>query len=228
MHRLPHDQTVAREYRRQTGAKAALRDRLERAPLWTWICVIGVIGVAAAGFGALAASNTSGAWSDLWSEVAQAGVQVVAVGVVGGALTASWSALRARRHAAALTEDKIRAEFAELIVLYNGVKSVRRTLRSLGLDAKLYLDQKTAKENEKGDEDYYVTGEKGLEELEAKGLTVELTREQAAGFQEQMRLLNGLQLGYEAKKRQFRQANLLSDNRGEMFPGNLANAAWHR
>ena len=100
VHRLPHDQTVAREYRRQTGAKAALRDRLERAPLWTWICVIGVIGVAAAGFGALAASNTSGAWSDLWSEVAQAGVQVVAVGVVGGALTASWSALRARRHAA--------------------------------------------------------------------------------------------------------------------------------
>ena len=73
-----------------------------------------------------------------------------------------------------------------------------------------------------------MTGEKGLEELEAKGLTVELTREQAAGFHEQMRLQNELQLGCEAKKRQFRQANLLSDNRGEMFPGNLANAAWHR
>lgn len=170
------------------------------------------MGAAAACLGALLASETSGAWSDLWSDVASAGVGVVAVGVVGGALTAAWKAIEARREAAALTEEKVRAEFAELIVLYNGVKSVRRALRALGLDAKLLLDPKKVEENEDKDEGYYVTGE-GLQELEAAGLAVELTREQAAGFQEQMARLNELQLGYEAKKRQFEQADLLGEDR---------------
>jgi len=194
------------------GATATLGDRLERTSLWSRIGVIGVMGAAAACLGALLASETSGAWSDLWSDVASAGVGVVAVGVVGGALTAAWKTIEARREAVALTEDKIRAEFAELILLYNGVKSVRRALRGLGLDAKLLLDPKKVEENEGRDEGYYVTGE-GLKELEAAGLSVELTREQAAGFQEQMGRLNELQLGYEAKKRQFEQADLLWEDR---------------
>ena len=45
------------------------------------------------------------------------------------------------------------------------------------------------------------------------GLAVELTQEQADGFQEQMQILNELQLGYEAKKRQFKQADLLGEDR---------------
>lgn len=194
------------------GAVATRKDWLKRTPLWSQIGVIGVLGAAAACLGALLASETSGAWSDLWSDVASAGVGVIAVGVLGGSLTAAWKSIEARREAAALTEEKVRAEFAELIVLYNGVKSVRRALRALGLDAKLLLDPKKVKENEGKDKGYYVTGE-GLKELEAAGLAVDITREQAAGFHEQMVHLNELQLGYEAKKRQFEQADLLGEHR---------------
>lgn len=193
----------------------AVADRLERTSLWSRIGVIGAMGAAAACLGALLASETSGAWSDLWSDVASAGVGVVAVGVVGGALTAAWKAIEAQREAAALTENKIRVEFAELIVLYNGVKSVRRALRGLGLDAKLLLDPKEVEENEGRDKGYYETAE-GLKKLEAVGLAVELTREQAAGFQEQMGRLNELQLRYEAKKRQFEQADLLGEDRARV------------
>jgi len=145
--------------------------------------------------------------ADRWFEVAKAGLEVVAVGVAGGALAAAWRGLTARREAAAATKDKIRAEFTDLIVLYNGVKSVRRALRSLGLDAKLHLDKHTYQDK---DEDYFDTRE-GLDELEKVGRAVQLTKKQADGFHEQMEVLNTLQLGYEAKARQFDQADLLEE-----------------
>jgi len=174
--------------------------------------VIAVVGGLIAVGGAVAALNTSGTTADVWSEVAKAGVQVVVVGVAGGALTAVWKALTDRREEAAVTRGKIREEFADLVVLYNGVKSVRRALRSLGLDAKLHIDQ-DANRN-KGDG--YSTTLGGLSDLKAAGLSTELTREQAEGFREQMQILNELQLGYEAKQRQFEQANLLGDDRAEI------------
>jgi hypothetical protein len=183
-----------------------------RAPLWLWIVVIAISGALAAVGAAWAASHTSGAWSDFWSEVAKDGIQVVAVGAVGGALTATWKAIAEQRETAAATKVKLRAEFLELVALYNDVKAVRRELRSMGLDAKLHLDTQTCKAKEAQDKNYFSTAE-GLNELAAVGQTVRLSQEQARGFQNQMRRLNRLQLGYEAKKRQFTQADLLGEDR---------------
>ncbi|MCR2811123.1 MULTISPECIES: hypothetical protein [unclassified Microbacterium] len=190
-----------------------LRYRLGREPFW-WLGAGVVIGVVGAGLGTLLASKTSEPWSDLWSDVAGAGVGVVAVGMVGGALAFSWRAIEKRREEEAFVKDKLRAEFTELIVLYNGVKSVRRALRALGLDAKLHLDPERVKKNMAADERYYEPEScQGVKELEVVGRAVELTREQVVGFQEQMGRLNELQLGYEAKKRQFDQADLLGEDR---------------
>jgi hypothetical protein len=173
-----------------------------------WIAIIAGIGVAAVVVGVLAASGTVGEWSALWHEVAKAGVQIVAVGVAGGALAAAWRGIAERREAAAATKDKIRAEFVELIDLYNGVKTVRRSLRSLGLDAKLHIDEQTY---ENQPETYFAT-QPGLDELKTVGLSVGLTQQQVDGFHEQMQTLNTLQLGYEAKARQFEQADLLEQD----------------
>lgn len=196
------------------GGQAAQQDtrREKRAtPEWWWIAVIALMGLAVALVGAVAATSTSGDWSKVWLEVTKAGVQVLAVGVAGGAITEAWKAITDRREREARTRDKIRAEFAELIDIYNGVKTVRRTLRSLGLDAKLHLDPKEAEDNEKRDKLYYLKST-GRAELKATGVAVRLTKEQADGFHEQMRTLNQLQLGYEARKRQFKQADLLGED----------------
>lgn len=183
------------------------RHEIVWAPL-AWIVLIAFIGLGAALFGAFAVGRTSGEQSNLWLDVAKSGIQVVAVGVAGGGLAAAWKALTERREAAALTREKIRAEFAELIAIYNGVKTVRRTLRSLGLDSKLHIKE----EDRSKVSGYYLT-EPGLRDLEAAGRTVDLTKEQAAGFNQQMQLLNSLQLGYEAKARQFEQTDLLKGDR---------------
>lgn len=204
---------VKREYIQHVGPAKTLRYRLAREPLW-WLGAGVVVGVFGAGLGSLLASKTTAPWSDLWSDVAGAGVGVVAVGLVGGALAFSWRAIEKRREEESFVKDKLRAEFTELIVLYNGVKSVRRGLRALGLDAKLHLNPETVKKNVAADERYYEPeSRQGVYELEEVGRTVELTRDQVAGFQEQMGRLNELQLGYEAKKRQFEQADLLGDDR---------------
>jgi hypothetical protein len=74
--------------------------------------------------------------------------------------------------------------------LYNGVKSVRRIVRSLGLDLKTYPDA----------------------ERETVRQTAILSEEQACGFHAQMLILNGLQLEFESKARQFGQTNFLGDD----------------
>src|SRR5262249_34641736 len=158
-------------------------------------------------------------------------VQVVAVGVLGGALAAIWQSIRARRDREIERRDKIRdreterrdkirdqeterrdkirdreierrdkirdreaerndairAELASLVALYNDVKAVRRKLRNLGLDLETYPVS---------------------EREQAKNTP--LTEEQACGFHEQMRILSGLQLGFEAKVRQFSQTDFLA------------------
>ena len=71
--------------------------------------------------------------------------------MLGGALAAVWRNITADREAKAAEDakerdreiernDKIRAELISLVALYNGVKSVRRIVRSLGLDLNTYPD----------------------------------------------------------------------------------------
>jgi uncharacterized membrane protein YcjF (UPF0283 family) len=122
-------------------------------PLFTCLGLVAVIA------GAWLADLTEDKWFDaLWLEVAKAGVQVVAVGVLGGALAATWQTITSRREAEIERDakererelesnDKIRDELVSLVALYNGVKAVRRVLRSLGLDLKTYpvADQETVR-----------------------------------------------------------------------------------
>ena len=82
-------------------------------------------------------------------------------------------------------DEKLRAELVSLVALYNQVKAVRRSLRSLGLDPK-YPGPDAA------------GGRSGV-----------LTEMQAQGFQAQMLILNGVQLDFEAKARQFGQTDLV-------------------
>lgn len=214
------------------------------------IVLVALIGVVASVTGYLMASDTKGLSRAFWLEVAKAGVQILAVAVVGGLAAAAWKTREQRREKDAddkLREEegrserraKIRAELAELVDLYNDVKTVRRTLRNLGLDAKLHVPHLNTKREggmdlsvmSKGIElkgqkrekrrlayegkppEAGATQAKGADpskdELELVGRNVRLTVEQARGFHEQMRFLNTLQLGYEAKRRQFEQAEFL-------------------
>ena len=188
-------------------ADLALRKRLRRHSAWWLLALLTVLGLGAIFIAAwlahLAPHNDK--WLNaLWLEVAKAGVQVVAVGVLGGALAAIWQNIRARRDREIERNDKIRdreierndairAELVSLVALYNEVKAVRRHLRSLGLDLERYPDN---------------------EQEQTKNAP--LTEEQARGFHEQMLILCGLQLGFEAKVRQFGQTNFLDDDTVEV------------
>jgi hypothetical protein len=161
----------------------------------------------------------------LWLDVAKAGIQIVAVGVVGGALAQAWKAIADQREAAAATKAKIRAELVELVALYNEVKAVRRNLRGLGLDVNLYVPDRNKIQDPKTDEERLF--EEARQERTARlrrtvGRRIRLTAKQASGYREQMRCLNTLQLGYEAKVRQFEQADLLGDDRRKVVE-NLKN-----
>jgi len=181
------------------GRRAArkLRERLGRNAAWWLLALLTVLGLAAIITGAWQARLTpdKDKWLDaLWFEVAKAGVQVVAVGVLGGALAAIWQNIRTRRERESVRNDKIRAELVSLVALYNDVKAVRRILRSLGLDLKTYPDA----------------------DVEQVRQSAVLTEEQARGFHEQMLILSGLQLGFEAKAKQFGQTDFLDDDTGKV------------
>jgi hypothetical protein len=183
---------------------------LRRRDTW-WLLSLLVLGLAVIIVGAWRAHLTDDRWFDgLWLEVAKAGVQLVAVGVLGGALAAVWQNINARRQmkdkeiadqrderaklAAKEREqeiernDKIRTELVSLVALYNSVKSVRRILRSLGLDLKTYPDAERERAREIG-----------------------LTGEQSEGFHAQMLILSKIQLDFESKAKQFGQTNFLDD-----------------
>jgi hypothetical protein len=161
-----------------------LRKRLRQHAAWWLLALLTALGLVTIIIGAWLAHLT------LWSEVAKAGIQVVAVGVLGGALAAIWQSIRTRRDREIECNDKIRAELVSLVALYNDVKVVRRILRSLGLDLKTYPDN----------------------EREQVRQNAQLTEEQARGFHAQMLILSGLQLGFEAKLKQFGQTNFLDDD----------------
>jgi hypothetical protein len=178
-------------------ADLELRKRLRRHAAWWLLALLTVLGLVAIITGAWLARLTpdKGKWLDaLWLEVAKAGVQVVAVGVLGGALAAIWQNISARRERESERNDKIRAELISLVALYNDVKTVRRILRSLGLDLKTYPDA----------------------EQQQVGQNAVLTAEQARGFHAQMLILSGLQLGFEAKVKQFGQTDFLDEDTGKV------------
>jgi hypothetical protein len=185
-------------------------------PRWL-IAIVAGLGLVAVAVGTLGAFLADGRWfDDLWFEVAKAGVQLVTIGVLGGTLTAAWKIITDMRQEeaakeakklqdAAATEakerdreiernEKIRAELVSLFDTYNGVKTVRRTIRSLGLDLKTYPDA----------------------ERETARRTAVLTQAQAEGFHAQMRILSGLQLDFEAKARQFGQTDLLGNKTAQV------------
>lgn len=110
--------------------------------------------------------------------------------MLGGALAAVWRNITARREREIKRNDQIRAKLVLLVALYNGVKSVRRILRSLGRDLKTYPNA----------------------ERETVRQTAMLTKEQADGFHAQMLILDGLQLEFESKAKQFGQTNFLEDD----------------
>ena len=165
---------------------------------------------------ALLAHGTSEKWfDDLWFEVAKAGVQVVAVGVIGGALTAVWRSHSEWSEGQREQRSKVREELVELFTLYNDVKRVRRTLKSQGLDLMA---------RDRPDD----TG---------AGVGRTLTKEQVRVFHEQMALLTNAQLGFESKARQFGQTDLLGDDtekvvselgRIESYLHQVLAAAWER
>jgi hypothetical protein len=183
-------------------ADAELRKLPRHFDAWRLLALFTCLGVVAILTGAWRAHLTQDKWLDeLWLEVAKAGVQVVAVGVLGGALAAVWRNITAHREAKVAEDakerdrevernDKIRAELVSLVALYNGVKSVRRIVRSLGLDLKTYPDA----------------------ERETVRQTAILSEEQARGFHAQMLILSGLQLEFESKARQFGQTDFLGDD----------------
>jgi hypothetical protein len=70
---------------------------------------------------------------DLWSEVARAGVQVVAVGLIGSAVAAAWRYFELDRDRLRQVHEQQLAVFRQVVESYNEVKAIRRTLRSLGL-----------------------------------------------------------------------------------------------
>lgn len=148
------------------------------------------------GVGAWLAHPTNQALDDLWLEVAKGGVQVVAVGVLGGALGYAWKYLATEREKEGERRAKIRAELVDLFGLYNDVKSVRRSLRSLGLDlGSLPLPKQGVR--------------RGRWFARSRWRAYRFTDRQAQGFHEQMLTLNTLQLGFESKKRQFSQTDFL-------------------
>src|SRR4051812_2742099 len=86
---------------------------------WWSLGSITLLGLIAVIIGAWRANVTEDEWSDsLWLEVAKAGVGVVAVGVLGGALSNLWKDISARRAAIDQRNDKLRTELVSLVSLY--------------------------------------------------------------------------------------------------------------
>lgn len=137
-------------------------------------------------------SSDDASYRDLWLELARTALGLLAVGVAGGFITFEWNDLASRReqvraeHARTTARavearrrrlDRIDAEHNAIVGLYNDVKAIRRALRALGLDSRR-------------------VGVAGSETLAA---------EQIEGFRYWMRELSRVQLGFEAKKREFEQ-----------------------
>lgn len=131
--------------------------------------------------------------ADLWLELGKVGLQLLAVGIVGGALSAGWKIAEEDR-AEARREAELDRErrqdfhsrqlsvFVQVVTAYNGVKAVRRALFSHG---------------------FAIT----------RGVLDAL---QAQGFHDQMARLNELQLVFEAILRELGETNLFGSDTSEI------------
>lgn len=115
-------QIAARDYERQRRQSA--RDWLIAV-----LIVAGVLSVAGIVLGMLLTDSDD----EIWSDVARAGVQVVAVGLIGGAVAAAWRYFEQERDWERQVHEQQLAVFRQVVESYNEVKAIRRTLRSLGL-----------------------------------------------------------------------------------------------
>lgn len=167
------------------------RPRWRRRPSpWLVLGVIAFLGLGATVAAAYWAHRTTDTWvEDLLFEVARAGVQIFAIGVLGGAAAAAWRAREARREARA----KVREELVAVVGLYNDVKRVRRILKSQGLDLGARRSPDPPVDHPE-----------------------QFTNQQVEVFHAQMLALTDLQLQFESKVRQFGQTNLLGKDTGEV------------
>jgi hypothetical protein len=202
------------------SADAPARKTLERHQLFfrSVIWSTALLGVALVIIGAVLSEQRE----ELWIEIAKVGIQLLVIGIIGGALSAGWKLAEERRSEQRRLAEEIRSEqrrlaeeirseerklaeerrsherrqfdldletnreihqrqlgsFMEVVAAYNGVKSVRRTLKSLGLK----------------------THEGVMDEL------------QVAGFHAQMARLNELQLVFEAMVRELGETALFGDD----------------
>jgi hypothetical protein len=130
---------------------------------------------------------------EFWLEIARAGVQVLAVVVIGGAVAAAWRYLEQERsdqqkrladereQQRQLHEQQL-AVFRQIVESYNEVKAIRRTLRSIGL-------------------------------REATGT---MSETQVRGFRELMLRLNVVQLAFEALKRELGETDFFKEDTAEI------------
>src|SRR3954451_6451695 len=71
---------------------------MRRLSGWWLLAILTVLGLSAIVTGAMLAKVTHDKWFDaLWLEIAKAGIQVVAIGVLGGALAFIWGNFTTRR-----------------------------------------------------------------------------------------------------------------------------------
>jgi hypothetical protein len=161
-------------------------DRIKRLPWWLAPVVAAAVAVAFIAFGAIFTSESG----DLWFELGKAGVQLLAIVVLGSAVAAAFRVLDDRREGRRIGASEQREEdrklaaerreerrlldeyragiAAELVDAYHRIKAVRRTLRAIGFGPT------------------------------ASGT---LSTEQRTDFRRQMELLNDAQLTLEKVKR---------------------------
>lgn len=183
----------------------------------------GVLGLLMAVLGALLAWDAdSGEYDPVGFEVAKAGIQVFAVGVLGGAAAWAWKVMSEHREAIA-REERERHERAAVEEQKRREQVERKRQAELTAE-QARRDQVNAQLFELFDmynevkQVRRIVRSLGLD-LKAKdrppaagGGETRLTQEQVNGFTKQMLRLDTVQLKFEAKARQFGQTNVLNDD----------------
>src|SRR4051794_22049250 len=99
--------------RSQRFAFSRMQQSVRRNAHWWLLGSITLLGLLAVIAGAVFAALFEDDWSDkLWLEVAKAGIAVLSIGVLGGALSNLWKNLAERRAVESERNEKIRAELA--------------------------------------------------------------------------------------------------------------------
>ena len=109
-----------------------IRTRLSSAPAWIWIAVFLSLGISIF-LVFWARSNLPAAQrSDVWLEVAKAGVQLGVIAVLGGLVTLALRSVDAAREDRRRLREYRLSILHDLLASYNGIKTARRILRAFG------------------------------------------------------------------------------------------------